>query len=204
MNTHRENSRVQADIPRDADHSDPSHVYRLFHLISKGDKEAFRQLFYLYAPFSAAIIKKIIGPGEQAEDILQEIFLKIWIKRESLASVESPKAWVARVTCYACYNWLRHEKYCDEATTQIKYLLPDHNNEVEEAIGFTETTDNLAKAVKRLPPQTRMIFKLNKEEGMKISEIANYLQLSPQTVKNTLGSALKKVKAYLRQQGLTS
>ena len=49
-----------------------------------------------------------------------------------------------------------------------------------------------------------MIFKLNKEQGMKIAEIANYLQLSPQTVKNTLGSALKKVRAYLRQQGLTS
>ena len=147
---------------------------------------------------------KIVGAGEQAEDLLQEIFLKLWLKRESLPSVENPKAWIARITCYACYNWLRHEKYCEKANAQIKYLLPNYNNEVEEAIGFTETADNLAKAVKGLPPQTRMIFKLNKEQGMKISEIANYLQLSPQTVKNTLGTALKKVKAYLRQQGLTS
>jgi RNA polymerase sigma-70 factor (family 1) len=204
MNKHSENSKVRADILRGAENSDISQVYQLFHLISKGDKEAFHQLFNLYAPFSAAIIKKIIGTGEQVEDLLQEIFLKLWLKRESLPSVENPKAWIARITCYACYNWLRHEKYCDKATAQIKYLLPDYNNEVEEAIGFTETADNLAKAVKRLPPQTRMIFKLNKEEGMKISEIADYLQLSPQTVKNTLGTALKKVKAYLRQQGLTS
>jgi RNA polymerase sigma-70 factor (ECF subfamily) len=98
---------------------------------------------------------------------------------------------------------LRHEKYCEKVTAQIKYLLPVYSNEVEEAIGFAETTDNLAKAVKKLPPQTRMIFKLNKEQGMKIDEIASYLQLSPQTVKNTLGTAIKKVKAYLRQQGLT-
>src|SRR5882762_4980337 len=195
MNKHRENSKVQADILRSTENSDIPHVYRLFQLISKGDKEAFHQLFNLYAPFSAAIIKKIVGTGEQAEDILQEVFLKLWLKRESLPSVENPKAWIAKITCYLCYNWLRHEKYCEKANAQIKYLLPDHNNEVEEAIRFTETADNLAKAVKELPPQTRMIFKLNKEEGMKISEIANYLQLSPQTVKNTLGTALKKVKA---------
>jgi RNA polymerase sigma-70 factor (family 1) len=204
MNKHRENSKVQADILKGAENSDHPHVYRLFQLISKGDKEAFHQLFNLYAPFSAAIVKKIVGAGEQAEDILQEVFLKLWLKRESLPSVENPKAWIARITCYVCYNWQRHEKYCEKANAQIKYLLPDYNNEVEEAIGFTETAYNLAKAVKRLPPQTRMIFKLNKEEGMKISEIANYLQLSPQTVKNMLGTALKKVKAYLRQQGLTS
>src|SRR5882757_9863241 len=204
MNKNRENSKVQADILRGTENSDISHVYQLFHLISKGDKEAFYQLFNLYAPFSAAIIKKIVGAGEQAEDLLQEIFLKLWLKRESLPSVENPKAWIARITCYACYNWLRHEKYCEKANAQIKFLLPAYSNEVEEAISFTETTDNLAKAVKGLPPQTRMIFKLNKEQGMKISEIADYLQLSPQTVKNTLGTALKKVKAYLRQQGLTS
>jgi RNA polymerase sigma-70 factor (ECF subfamily) len=204
MNNQRENSAIQADISRSAEMSDTAYVYQLFHLISKGDKEAFHRLFNLYAPFSAAIIKKIVGAGEHAEDILQEIFLKLWLKRASLPSVENPKAWIARVTCHACYNWLRHEKYSDKANAQIKYLSPDHNNEVEEAIGFTETAESLAKAVKRLPPQTRMIFKLNKEEGMKISEIADYLQLSPQTVKNTLGSALKKVKAYLRQQGLTS
>jgi RNA polymerase sigma-70 factor (family 1) len=204
MNKHRENSTVHADILRGTEHSDVTHVYRLFLLISKGDKEAFHQLFNLYAPFSTTIIKKIVGAGEQAEDILQEVFLKLWLKRESLPSVENPRAWIARITCYVCYNWLRHERFCEKANAQIKYLLPDCNNEVEEAIGFTEIADNLAKAVKRLPPQTRMIFKLNKEEGMKISEIANYLQLSPQTVKNTLGTALKKVKAFLRQQGLTS
>lgn len=204
MNKHTENSKFQADILRSTENSDIPHVYRLFQLISKGDKEAFHQLFNLYAPFSTVIIKKIVGSGEQAEDILQEVFLKLWLKRESLPSVENPKAWIAKITCYLCYNWLRHEKYCEKANAQIKYLLPHYSNEVEEAIGFTETTDNLAKAVKGLPPQTRMIFKLNKEQGMKISEIADYLQLSPQTVKNTLGTALKKVKAYLRQQGLTS
>ena len=204
MNKHTENSKFQADILRSTENSDIPHVYRLFQLISKGDKEAFHQLFNLYAPFSVAIIKKIVGTGEQTEDILQEVFLKLWLKRESLPSVENPKAWIARITCYLCYNWVRHEKYCEKANAQIKYLLPAYSTEVEEAICFTETTDNLAKAVKGLPPQTRMIFKLNKEQGMKISEIADYLQLSPQTVKNTLGTALKKVKAYLRQQGLTS
>jgi RNA polymerase sigma-70 factor (family 1) len=204
MNTRIENSKDYAEILRSTENSDISHVYRLFQLISQGDKDAFHQLFNLYAPFSNAIIKKIVGTGEPAEDILQEVFLKLWLKRESLPAVENPKAWIARITCYICYNWLRHEKYCEKVTAQIKYLLPEYSNEVEEAIGFAETTDNLAKAVKKLPPQTQMIFKLNKEQGMKISEIASYLQLSPQTVKNTLGTALKKVKAYLRQQGLTS
>ncbi|MBN9380431.1 MAG: sigma-70 family RNA polymerase sigma factor [Chitinophagaceae bacterium] len=202
MNTHRENYKTQIEISGNTEISDISH--RLFQLISKGDKGAFHQLFNLYAPFSVAIIKKIIGPGEPVEDILQEVFLKLWLKKETLPSVENPKAWIARITCYICYNWLRHEKYGEKATAQIRHLLPDSCNHVEEAIAFTETTDNLAKAVKELPPQTRLIFKLSKEQGMKISEIASYMQLSPQTVKNTLGTALKKVKAYLRQHGLTS
>lgn len=202
MNTHRENYHTQTEISDGVENSDISH--RLFQLISKGDKDAFHQLFNLYAPFSAAIIKKIIDPGEPAEDILQEVFLKLWLKRETLSSVGNPKAWIARITCYSCYNWLRHEKYGEKATAQIRHLWPDSCNQVEEAIAFTETTNNLAKAVKELPPQTRLIFKLSKEQGMKISEIASHMQLSPQTVKNTLGTALKKVKAFLRQQGLTS
>lgn len=204
MNKRIENSKTNAEIVRSSENPDISQVYRLFQLISGGDKDAFHQLFNIYAPFSTAIIRKIIGPGRPVEDILQEVFLKLWLKRETLPSVENPKAWIARITCYTCYNWQRHERYTEKVTAQIKYLLPDHSNEVEEAIGFAETTNNLAKAIKQLPPQTRMIFKMNKEEGMKIPEIANFLQLSPQTVKNTLGTALKKVRAYLRQQGLTS
>ncbi|MES1249289.1 MAG: sigma-70 family RNA polymerase sigma factor [Chitinophaga rupis] len=202
MNTHRENYKTRIEISGSGENSGISH--RLFQLISKGDKDAFHQLFNLYAPFSVAIIRKIVDPGQPVEDILQEVFLKLWVKRETLSSVGNPKAWIARITCYICYNWLRHKKYGEKATAEMRHLLPDSCNQVEEAIAFTETTDNLAKAVKELPPQTRLIFQLSKEQGMKIPEIASYMQLSPQTVKNTLGIALKKVKAYLRQHGLTS
>ena len=199
-------------IVNDSDHgsgagmagSSFSTEHQLFQLISKGDKDAFHELFKMYTSYITAIIKKVLGRNTSTEDILQEVFLKIWLKRESLTTVNNPKAWIAKVTCYICYNRLRQEKINETATSQIKYTSIEHCNTVEENINYTETVGNLSKAIKMLPPKTQQIYKLNKEHGMRIADIADQMQLSPQTVKNTLGTALKKVKSFLKQQGITS
>jgi len=174
----------------------------LFRLTSEGDKDAFRQIFKKYAPLVEALVRRIIGKDAPCDDLVQDVFLKIWEKRQTLTIVEHPKAWIVRIACYTSYNYLKHEKVCANAAGQIKYLSRPYANEVDDGVMHKEMSHYIRRAIELLPTQTQLIYRLNKEDEMKIADIADHLQLSPQTVKNTLTTAVKRIKLYLREQGI--
>lgn len=178
--------------------------FSLFLLVSQGDKDAFRRLFEKYSPYVTRIAQKIVGGYGAEDDVVQTVFVKIWEKRELLPTIENSKAWIARITCFHCYNLLKREKISQKASAQIRYVSQTAVNDVEETIYFDEVSNSLSQAIQQLPKQSKLIFILNKEKGWSIGEIAESLQLSPQTVKNTLTTAQKRVKFYLRQQGVTN
>lgn len=195
------NNQIHRD-PKDLAHVDELADLKLFRLVAEGDKDAFHKVFDRYVPYVTAIAKRIIGHGAICEDLVQDIFLKIWEKKEELVHVECPKAWIARVSMHACYNRVKHEMVRAKASSNIRYITSEHANNVEESMQLAETAAYVYKAIEQLPSQTKTIYKLNKEDGMKIGEIAEHLHLSPQTVKNTLSTAVKRVKLYLQEQGI--
>lgn len=177
----------------------------LFRLIAGGDESAFRRLFDIYAPLFTAVIRKIVKDDAITEDLLQDVFMKIWLKKESLAEIESPRSWALQIVYHIAFNRLRHLKVVARsgvcAELQQKEAVAD--NAVEDSLYHAETSGLVQNAIGRLPPQTRKIYLLNREEGIKIAEIARRLRLSDQTVKNTLGKAVREIRAYLIRQGIT-
>lgn len=173
----------------------------LFRLIASGDESAFRRLFDMYAPLFTAVIRKIIKDDTGAEDLLQDVFLKIWLKRESLPTIENPRSWALQIVYHVAFNRLRHLKVVAQSGIYIEKETT--SNVVEDSLYHAETSGHVRNAIGRLPPQTRKIYLLNREEGFKITEIARQLQLSNQTVKNTLGKAVREIRAYLVRQGIT-
>ncbi|MGF7232106.1 RNA polymerase sigma-70 factor [Arachidicoccus sp.] len=175
---------------------------RLFCLIAEGDEDAFRHLFHQYTSLFSVIIKKIVHNQSVVEDLLQEVFMRIWLKRDMLNEVDKPRAWALQIVYHTSFNWLRHQNVYSKANGVANENGIGFSNVVEESISFTDTFKMLQRIIQKLPPQTQKIYRLNREQGLRIAEISQKMNLSPQTVKNTLGNAIKSIRKSLNQEGV--
>jgi RNA polymerase sigma-70 factor (family 1) len=173
----------------------------LFSLISQGDEAAFERIFYRYLTKLQLVVLKVVKNETAVNDIIQEIFLSIWIDRERLIEVESPSRWIFRIMYNRSLSWLERQTVREKAKNSIIRTAPTAGNDTEEAVLFAETSRLIQEAIRRLPAQTRKIYLLSRESGLKIPEIAEKLNLSPHTVKNTLVRAGKSIRDYLTENG---
>jgi RNA polymerase sigma-70 factor (ECF subfamily) len=179
----------------------------LLSLVAAGDEAAFEQLLIRYGPLLKANAMKVLKAEAAAEDVVQDVFLRVWISRDRLTDVQQPQAWLLQITYYQCFNVLRHEKVRREANARleagedvVKDFLPTVFDPEQQTL-FAETKRLLQTAVSELSPRARQIYRLQREEGMKIQEIARALGISTQTVKNILYRALKEIRDNLEKQG---
>ena len=176
----------------------------LFALIAEGDEHAFEMLFHQYVPKIEPVILKMVHSEAVSKDIIQDIFLNIWISREKLTSIESPPNWIFKIVYNRTYTWLRQQSIHGKAKIKITNDQQDslQTNFTEENVLFAETARLVKQAIYQLPPQTKRIYSLSRESGLKNQEIATKLDISVQTVKNTLAKAAKNIKAYLTEKGI--
>jgi RNA polymerase sigma-70 factor (family 1) len=183
--------------------NDSGHETALFHQIAQGDESAFEALFHLYVPKIKPVITRIIQVEGAEKDIIQEIFLGIWLSREKLTDILVPHNWIFKIVYHRCYSWLQKQGVRNKATQVITRESLDHSNLTEENLAFTEISTLVKQAIHQLPPQAQKIYLMSRETDLKISEIADLLQLSPQTVKNSLVRSLKSIREYLTGHGIT-
>ena len=173
--------------------------------IADGDEVAFRELFDKYTPRMRPVIKAIVGTESVVKDLIQDVFLLLWISREKLPDVESPEKWIFRIVHYESYRWLRQQGVRDRAQLQLTNSAADAHplsNSTEQYFQFQETAAFISQAINSLPPQAKKVYQLRREADMKIEEIAQVLNISPKTVKNTLTRALQAIHAYLEERGI--
>lgn len=170
--------------------------------IAVGDDHAFRELFNLYKERFYAVALKMTRSDEVAEDIVQDVFMNIWTKRESIMNVENPSSYF--FTCvyrrvYQHYRKIALEKKLLQAVSSGKESV----NTTEEMILAHESENLVFQAIAKLPPQQQLVFKLSKQEGLSREDIACRLNVSPNTVKNHLSSAIKFIQVFLRNSVVT-
>ena len=167
--------------------------------IANGEEESFCRLFDLYKQKVYSYSFHFTRSTVHAEEITQEVFMKIWTGRESMVNVENIEAWISTVTRNLCFNYLK-KLALERRVTQA--AAGKYNTEGEEQVQrYMEYKDQLhilQEAVEQLSPQQKLIFQLNREQGLKNEEIANRLNISPNTVKTHLVSALRKIRQYLQ------
>jgi RNA polymerase sigma-70 factor, ECF subfamily len=163
--------------------------------LRQGDKKVFDALFRAYYEPLCNYACAMIGDMDEAEDVVQERFFKVWEKREDLTINYSVKAYLYKMVYNACLNRVRSEK------TQSKYKA--HNatflkeNPVYQLDLTSELQQNVQQAIASLPEQCRHVFELNRFEELKYREIAEQLGLSIKTVENHIGKALRLLRAQL-------
>ncbi len=176
----------------------------LFLLISEGDEAAFKELFHRYVPLFQPVVNDIVQSELVAKDVIQEVFIRIWLNRNKLPDIHMPRSWLFRILYYQTYSWIRSNTVRDNVKKGLSVLLKDEQvvNQGTQMLTVMDTRRLIKEAIQQLTPQSRRIYLLSREHNLKVSEIAEQLGLSVQTVKNTLGRSLANIREYLEQRGV--
>jgi RNA polymerase sigma-70 factor (ECF subfamily) len=173
-------------------------VHLLLLKVAEGDEYAFGQLFKAHYNQLGGFVMRITESEQLTQEIVQDVFLKIWINRGSLAGIDCFKAYllvVARNHAFNCLKQIAREKSRNKEW--VKTVLHLASNSAEDT-AVMDKAALLDEAVELLPPQQKKVYLLSRRDGMKQVEIANDLNISLETVKKHTVLALRFLKNYLR------
>jgi RNA polymerase sigma-70 factor (family 1) len=169
--------------------------------ISEGDERAFAKFFDAYYVRMYRYAYNFSRSRTDAEEILQEGFLRVWLYRDKLTGIENIEAWLYRVISRECLSMLKRKmslrNYSLELTADNESMHPETGRTPADIIELQEIQGVVKQVVDQMPAQRKRIYRMSREEGKKPAEIADELLLSVSTVKNTLSQALKEIRAAL-------
>ncbi len=172
----------------------------LFARLARGDEEAFRQIVHFFYKRTLPLTVALVKSDAAARDILQDVFLKLWLKRDTLTFVDNPAAWMKVVIANATSNHIRAELRYE---LKMKNAANDQtvNEEIWQDIDARFTRTIIDEAVVQLPSKRQQIFLLSQREGLSRKEIASLLNISENTVRNQLSEAVHSIREHLRRRG---
>lgn len=158
------------------------------------DQHAFAQLFISCNPFLLQFAHSIIKNKELAEEIVSDVFIRIWQKRASIEQVENFKLYLYISIKNTALNYLsRHYRKDTISIDEMSMNIPTSRYNPEQLLITTELARKISEEIQKLPPGCKIIFKLAKEDGLKYNEIASLLNISVKTIDNQMAIALKKI-----------
>jgi len=159
--------------------------------------ELFEQLFKAHYKALHAYATTILKDIDIAEEVVQNLFLKFWEKRELLSIATSIKAYLYKCVYNDSLNYLKHENVKLKHQNFTVYTMDTSSEPASAKAELTELETKLRAALNELPEQCRTIFQLSRFEELKYKEIAEQLGLSIKTVENQMGKALKILRIKL-------
>ncbi|HLO57352.1 MAG TPA: RNA polymerase sigma-70 factor [Bacteroidales bacterium] len=167
--------------------------------ISLMDLQSFESMFRQYYQMLCAYAYRFVNDSDTAEEIVQELFYKLWEKKSELQINSSLKSYLYSAVHNRCLKFIEHRNV--ETRYRNYYLLhesevdnePQHSSNARELQGIIDDTLN------SLPERCSRIFRLNRYEGLKYNEIALKLSISVKTVEANMGKALKMLRKNLKE-----
>ncbi|MBL0884504.1 MAG: sigma-70 family RNA polymerase sigma factor [Chitinophagaceae bacterium] len=170
----------------------------LIEKVAAGEHLAFEQFFYHYKSYVYSIALKITHNETLGEEIVQDVFVRVWKYREKLPEVQDLDAWMRTVTKNRCLTELK--RLAKDAQGKNEYFNWQPTEWLSHNSDGQNSAQLLQKAMSRLTPQQQRVFELSFLEGMKRDQIAELLDISPATVGVHLKLAARSVRAFLTNQ----
>jgi RNA polymerase sigma-70 factor (family 1) len=164
--------------------------------ISTGSEEAFTTLFHRYRNKIFAIAYDLTESESVAEEIVQDVFLKIWVKRTSLPEVKYFKAYLFTSARNHIINAIRKIRLQQQKELEAAGKGDSISDSVTNALLDKEYNIVFQRAVARLSTQQAQVYHLIKEKGYTRDKVAEMLNLSPDTVKTHLAQAMRNIRAF--------
>lgn len=170
------------------------------------DELDFSKVYFIYFPKLVRFAREFVLSTEDAENIIQDIFLYLWEHRELLVTLNNPNAFLFTLVKNKSIDFLRLKKRMDQKNEKLETVL-DKELQLkmyalqqfdENALSNDDIETLLNNAINKLPDKCREIFILSRMEGLKYKEIADRLEISTKTVENQISIALRKLKVELK------
>jgi RNA polymerase sigma-70 factor (ECF subfamily) len=173
----------------------------------EGDRSAFDALIRLYDQNVLRLALQVVGSPEEARDLYQEVFLKVYRSIRQFRLEAKFSTWLYRVVMNVCLDHLRRQKTRKEVTApqpeegqpEFFQTVPDERPTLnpERAVHSQEIARRIQAALERLNPRERMVFELKHYQGLRLRAIGEICKTSEQTVKNCLFRATQKLRVEL-------
>lgn len=175
---------------------EPAYLQELLMRISEtDDMTAYEELYYTYYPSLCHFAVSIIRSKQQAEEIVSDVFIKIWQARRSLSNIRNISVYLYASVRNKAIDYLNAER-----KHRIVHLSAEDWGEtfieLKNPSDYCISTDLMKKinaAINQLPPQCKIIFRLVREDGLSYKQVAGIMKLSPLTVRNQLAIAVRKM-----------
>lgn len=163
-----------------------------------GDERAFQQLFNTYWDKIYANALHLIKSPEAARDLTQEVFIKIWLKREKLSAVQHFESWLYRVAKNVFIDHLRQQLVM-ESLQDIVHIKDNEEQTPQRKLELNELIAQVNGAIASLPAQMQTAFKLSRFHGLTHEQIAQHMNISKVTSQNYIARSLIVIRKYLMQ-----
>jgi len=173
---------------------------RLINNIIDGDQIAFKRLFDKYYDY-AFEVATLYCSFHEAEEVVSDVFSRIWNNRSQLAEVSSFKGYLFMSLKNQCLNYLRKKKI---DTVDIEYLFDSaamQESSPQQILESNELTESVEEVIENLPPKCKEAFKLVREDGLKYKEAAKQLSITENTLDVHLKKATKRILEVIRNYG---
>jgi RNA polymerase sigma-70 factor (ECF subfamily) len=176
--------------------SDSEIIRRIRH----GDKGQFESLFRSSYVSLVRYARSIIKDQDAGEEIVQDLFLRLWQEREKIKIESSLNGYLFRAVHNRCLHWIGHNRIIEKHAQEMAYRQTSSVETPSEIIQYKELQAKIARILEKLPERCGKIFCMNRFDGLKYSEIADKLSISVKTVEADMGRALREFRKALTEQ----
>jgi len=164
--------------------------------IKFGDVKAFENVFHEYYGVLCSHAYKLLLDGDDAEEMVQNVFVKLWNKKDHVTITSSIKSYLYQAVKNECLNFIKHKQVIRNHATDYLHVNPEPTS---DTVVVEELRRKIEDSMSNLPPERKRIFLMNRNEGLKYREIAEKLNISIKTVENQMGKALKYLRLELSE-----
>jgi RNA polymerase sigma-70 factor (family 1) len=180
-------------LPTTSPYNEPE----LLRLTAAGSESAFKTLFDAYWDHIYSVAFHLTKSVPLAEDMVQDIFLKIWNHREKLSAIEDFDNYLFIIARNHIYNTLEKEQRHHRLRQPLLDWLDDQRETPEQHLLLKESTELFHQAIARLTPQQQAVWKMTRDQGLSHDQVAGELNISRNTVRNHIVNSLKSIREYL-------
>lgn len=171
--------------------------HELAYLVKEDSKEGFRLLYERYASGIQSFAYNYLREKHDAEELVQDVFLKIWEKRATLNHTANVRAFIFKIAINAIYDFIKR-KNIQQAFQDFVASTQNTSDETWEQVVHNDMISQINEITAQMPEQRLKIFKLSKEQGLTNEEIAEKMGLSKRTIENQLYRAICYLKKNLK------
>jgi RNA polymerase sigma-70 factor (family 1) len=178
-------------------HKLPQNENELLAKVASGDTRAFAIIFNTYRKRIYTIALQYLHSELQAEDAVQEVFLKVWRLEGNLTNIKNLEAYLLQLTKHKCLNMMRRQKLENLYIEPLSEGAEFSDSGTEDQILLNDTRKIVNEGIAMLPPKQKLVYQLCRLQDLKYEKAGEKLNISPETVRSHLKLALKSLRAHI-------